>query len=111
MYPKNWEKLAHDCKARAGWRCEECGIAHLAQRINYETGEVKRAILCAAHLDHDPWNPNPRLRCFCLSCHGRYDHSARERERWFALERERHRWLVRRWQERQRLQVSHAQTH
>lgn len=97
LYPKNWEKLARACKERAGWCCEECGIAHLAQRIDCETGEVKRAILCAAHLDHDPWNPRPRLRALCLSCHARYDSSQREQERWLVLERKRHQWLVRRW--------------
>jgi hypothetical protein len=101
LYPANWEKLARECKERAGWHCEECGIAHLAWRINQETGEAKRAILCAAHLDHDPWNPHPRLRALCLSCHARYDYSVRERARWLALERKRHQWLVRRWQERQ----------
>lgn len=108
LYPKNWEKLALACKERAGWCCEECGIAHLAQVINRETGEVKRAILCAAHLDHDPWNPRPRLRALCLSCHARYDYSARERARWLALERKRHQWLVRRWQERQSYQHARA---
>jgi hypothetical protein len=106
-YPKNWDELARACKERAGWKCEACGIAHRAHVIRYETGEVKRAILCAAHLDHDIWNPHPRLQALCGSCHARYDYSERERARWFALERRRHQWLLKRWQERQQ-QASRA---
>jgi hypothetical protein len=102
-YPRDWDRLARACKERAGWRCEECGIAHNAGMIDPLTGEVKRAKICAAHLDHDIWNPRPRLRALCRSCHARYDYSQRERARWLALERQRHRWLIRRWQERQRL--------
>lgn len=100
-YPKDWNRLAWECKERACWRCEHCGVAHRAQIINPDTGEVKRAILCAAHLDHDIWNPHPRLRALCQFCHARYDYSQRERGRWLALERQRHQWLIRRWQERQ----------
>lgn len=68
-YPKDWERLARECKERAGWRCEECGIAHNALVIHRRTGEVIRVKLCAAHLDHDIWNPRPHLRALCRSCH------------------------------------------
>jgi hypothetical protein len=57
-YPANWKDLATACKQRAGWRCEECGATeHLG----------------AAHVHHDPENPNPELRCLCWPCHRRYD--------------------------------------
>jgi hypothetical protein len=57
-YPANWKDLATACKQRAGWRCEECGATeHLG----------------AAHVNHDPENPNPELRCLCWPCHRRYD--------------------------------------
>ena len=57
-YPANWKDLATACKQRAGWRCEECGATeHLG----------------AAHVNHDPENPNPELRCLCWPCHSRYD--------------------------------------
>ncbi len=50
--------------------------------------------LAAAHLDHDPWNPHPRLAALCPSCHARYDYSWRERQRWLELEILRHQlWL------------------
>jgi hypothetical protein len=57
-YPDNWKDLAKACKQRAGWRCEECGATeHLG----------------AAHVNHDPENPTPELRCLCWSCHRAYD--------------------------------------
>ena len=57
-YPANWKDLATACKQRAGWRCEECGATeHLG----------------AAHVNHDPENPDPELRCLCWPCHSRYD--------------------------------------
>jgi hypothetical protein len=90
LYPVNWEQLAWGCKERAGWRCEHCGIGHGTQVVSEETGVVTRVWLAAAHLDHDPWNPDPRLAALCPSCHGRYDYSWRERERRVALEQMRH---------------------
>jgi NAD-dependent DNA ligase len=101
-YPKDWDRLARECKERAGWKCEECGISHGDQVVNRRTGEVYPVRIVASHMDHDIWNPNPRLRALCPSCHARYDYSQRERARWLALERKRHQWLIRRWQERQR---------
>jgi hypothetical protein len=94
LYPDNWEELAWACKERAGWRCEHCGIEHLAQAVNERTGVISIVYLVAAHLDHDPWNPYPRLAALCPSCHGRYDYSWCERQRWLALEDVRHRLWV-----------------
>lgn len=100
-YPANWDKLARACKERAGWCCETCGIIQGAPVVARRTGVVYHVALAAAHLDHDPWNPRPRLRALCPSCHARYDYSHREQERWLALERKRHQWLVRHWKARQ----------
>ncbi len=94
MYPDNWERLAWECKERAGWQCEHCGLAHGSQVINEETGVVSTVVLCAAHLDHDPWNPDARLGALCRSCHARYDWSWQERQRWLELEVLRHRLWV-----------------
>lgn len=93
-YPKNWPELAQACKDRAGWLCEHCGIAHGVDRVNRRTGVVTTVRLAAAHLDHDIWNPRPRLRCLCASCHASYDRSHNERARWLAIERKRHQWLL-----------------
>lgn len=93
-YPPNWEELAWQCKEEAGWCCELCGVAHGSEVVSERSGVVYIVYLAAAHLDHDPWNPAPRLAALCPSCHARYDHAFRERQRWWEVERERHRWLV-----------------
>ncbi len=90
LYPDNWEVLAWECKERAGWCCEHCGVAHGSWAVSERTGVVWVVYMVAAHLDHDPWNPNPRLACLCPSCHGRYDNSWQERERRVELEQLRH---------------------
>jgi hypothetical protein len=90
LYPDNWDELAWECKERAGWRCEHCGIAHGTEVVSERTGVVSTVWLAAAHLDHDPWNPSPRLAALCPSCHARYDYSWRERQRWLELEILRH---------------------
>ncbi len=94
LYPEHWEELASACKSRAGWRCEFCGIAHRTPVVSERTGVVYTVYLAAAHLDHDPWNPAPRLAALCPSCHGRYDWQDYERKRWLELEILRHQvWL------------------
>jgi hypothetical protein len=90
LYPKNWKQLAFACKEAAGWVCEFCGIAHGAETISRRTGNVYTVYLHAAHLDHDPWNPNPRLAALCPSCHGRYDWQDYQRKVWLELEVLRH---------------------
>ena len=94
LYPANWFELATACKERAGWCCEHCGIAHGTQVVSERTGTVYVVYLAAAHLDHDPWNPAPRLAALCPTCHGRYDWQDQERKRWLDLEILRHQcWL------------------
>ena len=95
LYPANWEDLARQCKERDGWRCQGCGIAHGTEVVSERTGVVYTVYVAAAHLDHDPWNPAPRLATFCPSCHARYDWSWHERQRWLELENLRHRvWVA-----------------
>jgi hypothetical protein len=57
---------------------------------------VYTVYLAAAHLDHDPWNPAPRLAALCPSCHGRYDYSWEQRQRWLELEVLRHHLAIER---------------
>ena len=94
LYPAKWEQLARACKERAGWCCEHCGIVHGVLTVSERTGVVYTVYLAAAHLDHDPWNPSPRLAALCQRCHGRYDWSWQERQRRLALEQLRHSILV-----------------
>ena len=99
LYPPNWPALAWDCKERACWQCEECGVAHGTERVSRHTGNCYRVALHAAHLDHDPTNPCPRLRALCPACHGRYDFRSGQRRGWIALEMLKHRLLLRRQQQ------------
>ncbi len=93
LYPPNWEEMAYACKVAANWCCQFCGIAHRSPAIS-RRGEPYIIYLCAAHLDHDPWNPNPRLAALCPSCHGHYDWQDSERKLWLELEVLRHQlWL------------------
>lgn len=72
-YPANWQDLTLACKEKAGWKCERCGVANGTQRIGKKRGTVYTVRLAAAHLDHDPENPDPRLIALCEVCHLRYD--------------------------------------
>jgi len=94
LYPDNWDELAWECKERAEWCCEFCGVAHRTDAVSRQTGVVYTLYLAAAHLDHDPWNPTPRLAALCPSCHAQYDYSWEERQRWLELEVYRHGVLV-----------------
>jgi hypothetical protein len=93
-YPPNWEQLAWHCKEQAGWRCSTCKIKHGAQRISKRTGAVYTVYLHAAHAHHDPGNLTPVLLCLCPTCHGRYDHRYRMRQRQITLERLKHQKLL-----------------
>jgi hypothetical protein len=93
LYPVNWEELAWVCKERAGWCCEHCGVPHRTPAIS-RAGKPYIIYLAAAHLDHDPWNLNPRLAALCPTCHGRYDWQDYERKRWLELEMLRHQILL-----------------
>lgn len=70
-YPDDWTDLAWACKHRASWKCERCGVADGMWRIGRNGAYQVR--LTAAHLDHDPENPDPRLMAMCQDCHLKYD--------------------------------------
>jgi hypothetical protein len=73
LYPDNWGELAEACKAQAEWKCEKCGVTHGSVRIGGKSGKPYKVRLAAAHLDHDPENPTPRLMALCEQCHLQYD--------------------------------------
>jgi len=78
-YPRNWEELARACKERAGWKCEDCGIEQYTIVISAK-GTPYFIYLHAAHVHHDPANPQPELVALCVACHARMDSAHRERE-------------------------------
>jgi hypothetical protein len=95
-YPKHWRAMAQACKELACWKCQHCGVRHGRRRKSRRTGNWYRVRLAAAHLDHDPWNPWPRLAALCERCHGRYDWAWRVQVAAVDLERLKHRMLLKR---------------
>ncbi len=91
-YPKNWRQLAFACKSRANWQCEECGEAHLTQKVSKRTGQVYPMYLHAAH--NGRYTALPKLKALCPSCHARRDHQRRKLEAEARLERLRHQMRV-----------------
>ena len=111
LYPENWEAIALAVKTAANWTCQGCcrpcrrpgeSVSAFIDRIDEsfhsdwlddlfdeENLRLKpvRFTLTVAHLDHDPWNPNARLKALCAPCHCRYDLKALPTKR--RLKRER----------------------
>lgn len=92
-YPKDWTQISAAIRARAGDRCEFCGVPNgafiqrkpnsdryhelsigQAETAGLEGERVTLVVLTVAHLDHDPMNSDPaNLRALCQRCHLRYD--------------------------------------
>jgi len=73
LYPTDWKARAAACLARAHYRCEECGIAHGVLRVGKRSKSPYVVYLHAAHINHDPDNPQAHLRALCPSCHMKHD--------------------------------------
>ena len=117
LYPPNWDAIAHQIKANAGWCCEECGkpcrrpgedwgkfqdslpaqwaddFFESVKDEEFGTVEIERPgrfILTVAHLDHNPKNcDRANLRALCSVCHLRYDTQSGQMARKKMLKRER----------------------
>ena len=72
-YPPDWKNMAEKCKAAAGWKCEWCGMGHMADG-------TMGSCLTVHHPDKDPWNPDARLVALCARCHLRADQKLRKAE-------------------------------
>ena len=91
-YPDNWPEIRERIKARAGNRCEGCGVENLI--YGYRSGDtfiqvatatgtalrnasdhsIIRIVCTVAHLDHTPENcADDNLRFWCQKCHNGYD--------------------------------------
>jgi len=104
LYPENWPEIRERIRARAGDKCEECGVKNHAIGARDEDGgwwdkeaigslhemlfdEFPKMIMIVctvAHLDHNPENcEDENLRFWCQRCHNRYDapHRAETRRR------------------------------
>ena len=73
LYPADWKAQAAACLARAGYRCEDCGTPHGVLRVGKRSKSPYVMYLHAAHINHDPDNPQAQLRALCPSCHMKHD--------------------------------------
>jgi 5-methylcytosine-specific restriction endonuclease McrA len=113
LYPKCWPKIRAAVRARAGDRCEGCGIKNhaLVERgePEEEMGVVRtvRIVCTTAHLDHDPHSndgfevtfwvkplTHSNLRFLCQRCHNRHDAKHRTASRARTLDRKRGQGLL-----------------
>lgn len=88
-YPTNWDVLASQCKERANWQCEHCGVAQFTSQVS-KRGVPYYVYLHAAHRRHDTDNPQPELIALCPTCHARYDYENKQRAARVRLERIKH---------------------
>ena len=81
-YPKDWPDIRARIRARAGDKCELCGVPNhcriqrTAKGWDYAlSGEDGVYIVCTVmHLDHIPENcADDNLRFACQKCHNGYD--------------------------------------
>jgi hypothetical protein len=73
LYPADWKLRAAACLAQAGYRCEDCGTPHGVLRIGKKSKSPFIVYLHAAHVNHDPENPQAVLKALCPSCHMKHD--------------------------------------
>lgn len=93
LYPKNWDMIRRQILARAGNKCESCGIKNHVFGYRekdgtfIETGEGHQSdaalidghkpimiVLTIAHLNHNPTDNRPvNLKALCQRCHNRHD--------------------------------------
>lgn len=71
-YAENYPERAEECKRQAHYTCQHCGAKHRTVATSLE-GEPYMKYCSAAHVNHDPWNPEAELICLCNSCHFRFD--------------------------------------
>jgi ribosomal protein S14 len=104
-YPANWRQVREKILARAGNRCERCGLpngvigyrekggafmplARKGFRVDYIQSlhpdkRVFQIVLTVAHLDHVPENCKPKnLKALCQKCHLRHDAAQHARSAW-----------------------------
>lgn len=89
-YPKNWTEIRTRILARAGNKCEICGVGNYAIGWRDQNGEFHedypdddsikmiRIILTVAHLNHQPEDCRPKnLKALCQRCHNSHDMKTR----------------------------------
>lgn len=63
-YSRHQADYSHECRKRAGWKCQDCGI--------FLGGKESRKFLHTHHSDRDQSNNHPNNLCaLCVDCHNR----------------------------------------
>lgn len=97
LYPSDWSTIADRVKERAGWRCQQCGVAHRAYGYRDSRGDwhefdgvdrgsrghkFVRIILTVHHvvpLEEGGGSDDANLTALCQRCHNRADQAMRQR--------------------------------
>ncbi len=72
QYPPNWKAMALECKRRANFCCEWCGIAQGTERMSAK-GKPYKVVLTVHHPHGDTLNPDALIIALCQICHLRDD--------------------------------------
>ena len=80
LYPDNWKQRSQACLEQANYRCEHCGMPHGIMRVGKHRHNLYFVHLHAAHINHDPHNPQAKLRALCPSCHMRHDRKTERKQ-------------------------------
>lgn len=91
-YAANFKKRSLECKEAAGHICQKCGVVRGTELISW-AGNLWRCYMVAAHVNHDPHNPEAVLICVCPRCHWRYFRCKGHKATWI-IERNKHRILL-----------------
>jgi hypothetical protein len=71
-YHPNFFKRGPYCIKRAKHTCQHCGIKRGEEYITKD-GNTDKAVIQAAHVNHDPERARAKLIALCKPCHLKYD--------------------------------------
>jgi hypothetical protein len=71
-YHPNFRERALARKKRVKYTCEQCGVKRGETLVN-TYGKPYKAMMAAAHVNHDPRNGRAKLIILCQRCHLRHD--------------------------------------
>jgi hypothetical protein len=89
-YPPNWKEMSLQCKQRARFCCEWCGIAQGTERTSRQ-GKPYKVVLTVHHPHGNTLDPDALIVALCQVCHLRDDapmHAKHARETRGKMERE-----------------------